>query len=348
MESSSTKAPSVKHRACDECSERSAYPLLAAFANLVSGQRKLACSKDPNGCDRCKSENISCNYSEQKPMGRPRKRRIIETSEKVDIDFPQDLGLPLYDDYNNLYGAEPYFTADEPPPEILSMAPPVEWLDVMRGPLINFGVVGTGTESITTSFNSEHQLSATSNPSLKGSEDSSKQSEEDDRPCGCLESIYLSMAALNRLPNKLENALKTVRQALVAALKALYCPQCGNILLETPTPPMKAFANVMLLGTLIPIIASSYIDLLKMIDEEADAAAVGGRSKTFSLKDYGGLCGLEKGFGKAAGQCVDYLNEPVEMPATQWRSVLRAVLRVDIYGMCDGFSTSIHFFYQRA
>ncbi|KAK3185315.1 hypothetical protein K4F52_006015 [Lecanicillium sp. MT-2017a] len=47
-----------KHRACDECRAR-----------------KLACSKEPDGCSRCKKEGIPCYYSPQKPMGRPRKRR---------------------------------------------------------------------------------------------------------------------------------------------------------------------------------------------------------------------------------------------------------------------------------
>ncbi|KAJ6788540.1 hypothetical protein PWT90_10974 [Aphanocladium album] len=47
-----------KHRACDECRSR-----------------KLACTKEPDGCARCKREGIPCYYSPQKPMGRPRKRR---------------------------------------------------------------------------------------------------------------------------------------------------------------------------------------------------------------------------------------------------------------------------------
>ncbi|KAI1740049.1 hypothetical protein F4680DRAFT_458768 [Xylaria scruposa] len=46
-----------KHRACDECRIR-----------------KLACTKEPDGCSRCRRENIPCHYSPQKPMGRPRKR----------------------------------------------------------------------------------------------------------------------------------------------------------------------------------------------------------------------------------------------------------------------------------
>ncbi|KAI0435594.1 hypothetical protein F4803DRAFT_545036 [Xylaria telfairii] len=60
MMSSSAAAPDgavQKHRACDECRIR-----------------KLACTKEPDGCSRCRRENIPCHYSPQKTMGRPRKR----------------------------------------------------------------------------------------------------------------------------------------------------------------------------------------------------------------------------------------------------------------------------------
>ncbi|KAK0729088.1 hypothetical protein B0T21DRAFT_291718 [Apiosordaria backusii] len=50
-----------KRRACDECRGR-----------------KLACSKEIDGCARCKREGIKCIYSPQKPMGRPRKRAHVE------------------------------------------------------------------------------------------------------------------------------------------------------------------------------------------------------------------------------------------------------------------------------
>ncbi|PSS03526.1 hypothetical protein BD289DRAFT_153283 [Coniella lustricola] len=38
------------------------------------GSKKLACSKEPDGCVRCEREGIGCHYSVQKQMGRPRKR----------------------------------------------------------------------------------------------------------------------------------------------------------------------------------------------------------------------------------------------------------------------------------
>ncbi|OTA01950.1 Zn2Cys6 transcriptional regulator [Trichoderma parareesei] len=63
-----------KHRACDECRSR-----------------KIACSKEPNGCDRCLKDGHPCVYSAQKPMGRPRKRRHADTdgpSAVFSVRFP--------------------------------------------------------------------------------------------------------------------------------------------------------------------------------------------------------------------------------------------------------------------
>ncbi|KAK6367123.1 hypothetical protein LTR64_007983 [Lithohypha guttulata] len=47
-----------RHAACDECRKR-----------------KLKCSGEPAGCARCLKQKLTCHYSEQKQMGRPRKRQ---------------------------------------------------------------------------------------------------------------------------------------------------------------------------------------------------------------------------------------------------------------------------------
>lgn len=54
---------------------------LFALSNELIGGRKLACSKEVDGCARCKREGIKCVYSAQKRMGRPRKHRAVETTE---------------------------------------------------------------------------------------------------------------------------------------------------------------------------------------------------------------------------------------------------------------------------
>ncbi|KAJ4060981.1 hypothetical protein NW756_001253 [Fusarium oxysporum] len=61
----------TKHRACDECRSR-----------------KLACSKEPEGCSRCKKEGIICYYSPQKQMGRPRKRRHVDVGDEAILPAP--------------------------------------------------------------------------------------------------------------------------------------------------------------------------------------------------------------------------------------------------------------------
>ena len=90
-------------------------------------------------------------------------------------------------------------------------------------------------------------------------------------------------------------------------------------------------------GTMLPIIANGYQKLLKQIDEEADAAEAAGNTITFRFHDYGGLCGRQSTVQEAM-TCVEkelFFN-PVDMPAHQWRTTVRALLRVDIYGHEQG------------
>ncbi|KAK0655681.1 hypothetical protein B0T16DRAFT_16525 [Cercophora newfieldiana] len=71
----SKKADAPKRRACDECRGK-----------------KLACSKERDGCARCKREGIPCVYSAQKPMGRPRKRAHdeVETAPQAPVLEPRE------------------------------------------------------------------------------------------------------------------------------------------------------------------------------------------------------------------------------------------------------------------
>ncbi|CAK7201134.1 hypothetical protein SEUCBS139899_003836 [Sporothrix eucalyptigena] len=67
----SPEAETKKRRACDECRTR-----------------KLACTKEADGCRRCKREGIPCVYSAQKPMGRPRKRPRTDEEEAQNNTAP--------------------------------------------------------------------------------------------------------------------------------------------------------------------------------------------------------------------------------------------------------------------
>jgi hypothetical protein len=89
----------------------------------------------------------------------------------------------------------------------------------------------------------------------------------------------------------------------------------------------------MLLGTILPIIANGYGRLLKMIDDETDLAIAMGQTKTFRFHDYGGTC-IRQETVQQTMACVgkELFFNAVEMPPTQWRTTVRALLRVDIYG----------------
>jgi hypothetical protein len=294
-----------------------------------------------------------CHYSEQKPMGRPRKRQFIETKEPAtdtgsQENVPQDLGfLPLVidDTYNDAGVPEPYFTNGEPanfesmvgdsePRSTKTYNGRVAWhfgdREIMAGPLINFGDIdfNSGDNPIPP-LDPMPQLSSNSNPSITDSENSPPQT----APCSCLPSMYLALASLQQLPTDIVTALKTVRSAAATAAQSLWCPKCGAVVLHDPNPTIDAFQNTMLLGTVLPIIANGYGRLLKMIDEETDAAIAAGQTKTFRFHDYGGLCGRQETVLEAM-TCVEkeMAFNAVEMPPMQWRTTVRALLRVDIYG----------------
>lgn len=152
-------------------------------------------------------------------------------------------------------------------------------------------------------------------------------------PCSCLASMYLALASLQQLLPDLVVALKTVRQAARTAATTIWCAQCGFALVDTPKPSIESFQNMMLLGTLIPVIVDAYRRLLEMIDVETDAAIAAGQTKTFRFHDYGGLCGDQQTIDESM-VCIEkeMMFNAVELPPMQWRTTIRALLRVDIYG----------------
>lgn len=308
--------------------------------NILPGTRKLACSKNPDGCERCKRENIVCHYSEQKPMGRPRKRQHIDTSEEPSNNESLNLELPPYalehyDGYHDGAVAEPYDTNGLPLPNggVNSTASSATTLNVLwhfGGPPINFGEMGVDAAgNPIPALDPVQPLSMNSNTSVTDSENSSNPP----GPCSCLASMYLALASLQQLPTDIVSALSTVRGAARTAAESIWCPQCGSVALDNPNPPIEAFQNTMLLGTILPIIANGYQKLLKMIDDETEMATAAGQTKTFRFNDYGGMCGKTESIEQAI-TCFEktMFFESVEMPPQQWRTTVRALLRVDIYG----------------
>lgn len=52
-----------------------------ADVEMRKGARKVQCSGDASGCQRCRRADIRCFYSAPKPPGRPRKVRRVEDSQ---------------------------------------------------------------------------------------------------------------------------------------------------------------------------------------------------------------------------------------------------------------------------
>ncbi|TVY35431.1 hypothetical protein LSUB1_G006050 [Lachnellula subtilissima] len=335
----STPQRKEKHRACDECRTR-----------------KLACSKNSDGCERCKREAIVCHYSEQKPMGRPRKRQFIETANdnpppNPSLEPPEPGQLPLV---ANDYGypsdadiAQPFYidaqSGLELPEAAISAITDLELGSGERGEPFHFGermnygninFDSSTDEVIDPILDQPPALSSGSNPSASDAGSSPSQKNQTPlAPCSCLASMYLALASLQQLPADIVLALKTVRQAAMTASSTIWCPQCGAVLVDKPKPPIEAFQNTMLLGTLIPVIANAYKRLLDMIDVETDAAVALGQTKTFRFHDYGGLCGIQSSINETMA-CIEkeMMFNTIEMPPAQWRTTVRALLRVDIYG----------------
>ncbi|ESZ91844.1 hypothetical protein SBOR_7750 [Sclerotinia borealis F-4128] len=181
--------------------------------------------------------------------------------------------------------------------------------------------------------NQEPELSRGSNRSFCSPSDSDGPFPISGDKCSCLPSIYLSLSALQQFPSEIDEALKVVRGASIVASKAIWCPSCGAIALISPTPPIEAFQNMMLIGTILPIIANGYGRLLRMVDEATAQAIAKGQTKVFRYLEYGGLCEHQKPLHEAAeciGKALPMADR--EMQPAEWRTTVRALLRADIYG----------------
>ncbi|KAJ9157680.1 Lactose regulatory protein LAC9-like protein 2 [Pleurostoma richardsiae] len=337
----------AKHRACDECRSR-----------------KLACTKEADGCARCKREGIACHYSPQKPMGRPRKRPTAvetargegqepvivpadETAMDVDAAFLDSNGNDF--SFLDLLGPE-YLSGQPQGPQSQRLEPVPD--ESFKGPWhfdianINFGAGGGAGDSAQEPASQEPGQrdflpSSAQIPGLssQGSTppDSGLPENSVGDSCTCLAGLYLALDSLQRLPNRVGPAMKVARGACKAAHDAIQCPTCSPPFVHaTENLPMASFRNMMLIGALLPSVADAYQRILKMVDEEVDKATAERRQLPFQLNDYGGLWGP-----LASSSCdVDshFRQKPLE-PA-MWRLTIRAILKIDIYGISSNADES--------
>ncbi|KAI8957875.1 hypothetical protein F5Y11DRAFT_352079 [Daldinia sp. FL1419] len=346
-----------KHRACDECRTR-----------------KLACTKEPDGCSRCKREGIACHYSPQKQMGRPRKRPRDESShDAANYNTPanknamteippatEDLGMSFIDFLS--VGNSNVNALDAP------ISSPQE-----KGFSWSFGYAGdslgdVGFDSVPetapsfSSLNIDPSLfvSAADLPSIDqlpnltpnsattpesvGSSCSNSNNNgalATSKPTSCAHTaaLYLALESMQRQPEGVEESIRHARKATRTAYDAVYCPVCSfNI-----DPPdhnsgqdiMRSFQNLMLLAALIPSIVHAYQRILHIVDSEASRATTERRHLIFQLRGFGGILW---GCGPLEEDNICTAAGTLdhrEMEPAMWRLTVRALLKADVYGLSD-------------
>lgn len=149
--------------------------------------------------------------------------------------------------------------------------------------------------------------------------------------CGCLSVLYRTLESLSRLPADIPSAIRIARRATEVAHQTIRCPVCGEFQYHDPLepPPIQCYQNMMLVVTLIPSACNAYATILDMIDKETDRARRDGRQMWFSFQELGGVMGrVGEHDGCASMRALN--NRPME--PNMWRTTMRAILRLDVYG----------------
>jgi hypothetical protein len=177
--------------ACDECS--TFQRLYHGFFEANSlGTRKLKCSGEQPECSRCTNDAVTCVYSTQKAMGRPRKRKLN------DIDQPAS-GLPQeIRQHTSSVESNPFDSAIE-----FDTLP-----DEINFPDMNFS---TGLDRI-----DEVNLLTTSAIGIPPAQS-----------CACLSSIYLTLENLRGMDViSFPSSLHCLRDALHTSKSCIDCQVC--------------------------------------------------------------------------------------------------------------------------
>ncbi|CAJ2501197.1 Uu.00g040500.m01.CDS01 [Anthostomella pinea] len=350
-----------KHRACDECRTR-----------------KLACTKEPDGCSRCKREGIACHYSPQKPMGRPRKRLrdeehdtpdVVATNKSPMAEVPpdtMDVGLEFI---NLLMGEDVDFGAQ------MHTDTTTDDSQQPRGESWNFGFTGNAFGDVnfdpmpanhTQSFSpsnidpalfvapSAEAPPADPVPALSPNSASTPQSNASNyttpaQKCACTASLYLALDSMQKLSTEVEPAIRQARMAAKTAYEVVNCPVCSSTV-DNPGAPrsspqmMQNFQNLMLLATLIPSIVHAYERILAIVDQETNRSVAERRKVIFKLGGLGGIWG-SLGAGDPCGTRAAFGQR--EMEPAMWRLTVRALLKVDVYGISGGCPTNDSSAWQR-
>lgn len=154
--------------------------------------------------------------------------------------------------------------------------------------------------------------------------------------CACTASLYLAIDSMQRLPTDVTEAVRQARIAAKTAHDVVNCPMCHTPLQPATVSPcttskaMQNFQNLMLLATLIPSTVHAYERILHIVDLEAAKAQAERREIAFTLDGYGGMWG---GLGKEDVCGTSQMLNNRMMEPIMWRLTVRALLRVDVYGI---------------
>ncbi|KAK0667216.1 hypothetical protein QBC41DRAFT_229020 [Cercophora samala] len=180
-----------------------------------------------------------------------------------------------------------------------------------------------------------------SSSSSSPSADPHSQHSDDAPTCSCLASLYLAMESVKVLPKSISLAMRITRAASRTAHDAILCKVCSDVPLFNPDnpgtlakPPMVSLQSLMMLGALLPSLSNAYMRILTMVDQEAAAADAERRSIVFTLSEYGGLWGTlaeQEPYQCGAAEKL----EGTVMDSNLWRLTVRALLKIDVYGVQD-------------
>ncbi|KAK8168720.1 hypothetical protein BKA80DRAFT_187700, partial [Phyllosticta citrichinensis] len=295
-----------RHAACDECRKC---------------HRKLKCSGDKPRCGRCVRESITCVYSPQKQMGRPRKRRRDDASP---IQLP-----PTHHHYGGgaSGSSKPLMINDQSLSHshsgqfshegtsaggsgTCSRSESAFWMDsrrfadmVQRQDLSIDGSSSYHTPPLPAPHHEQPLIAPPLPPQ-----------------CACLSTMYLTLTSLHSLSShEFPFVLPTLRSAINTIATVIPCPQC-------PKRPVTATQNFHMLVSLLLGVVESLRATLVAIDTEAARVEAAGATKAIAMADAEMPMHMHTG----TPDCPARFN--MEMNGPDWRAFVRKALRDQVVG----------------
>jgi hypothetical protein len=342
------------------------YPKWNIYAHVTVGSKKLKCSGGQPTCSRCLRENITCIYSLQKQMGRPKKRQRAGDEEGEDLmigDGPIDLNgnpvtLATQGTERPTGPTEAVFASTNIVPN-MNMATfdsafaldetlqPWTALSNMNWTVPDEQTYDSHAPDLTRDNSSEESPPMLNLPAeLLNIPQTMQQNHHtpsgqtnlpqptDRMPtCACLSTLYLTLSNLATMDPSFSfpTALHPIREAMSTASQVISCPIC-------PTRFITGLQNVQLLNALLMSLAERFSRILTSISNEAEALALYNtsappteqKSKPFRLADLSAPGHMHTGgLGCAAAFSLSFT------PA-EWRSMAKKVVRAEVHGPPDG------------